>query len=374
MNREKRWNDVGLIFYLALVAPLLLTDSGMKFAESLLNNKDMFNFVAPIVGVLLAFSTSDLIGYLFNTIFIFFWNFSSNYKTVFVFSADKKGKFRFKPEFGGYSLEWKKIKYDFADKLRERANRVEDDRLGNYSPDVVLSYFWQQASKPLVEWVQRRHTVFYKGWTIISTMTIAMLISVWLIISVNLGWTTSNWFVLIVFVVLAWFIAYNAQIARTEAWQLMDLWASEAFDPEIKKAVKEINDSLSSKAEHSKAADFQYPIGKPRFKVMRVDDVKARNAKNDKRLFYFDNDVDIVATTISKKHVETSHFHTANVESYYVVSGKLLLVVDGQNIWLNKGDFITVYPGVCHHFETTSQTVVFLAIKKEPGLMDKQPC
>ena len=113
---------------------------------------------------------------------------------------------------------------------------------------------------------------------------------------------------------------------------------------------------------------------KPSFKVMRVNDVKVRDAEHDRRLYYFDDTVDMVVVTNSKRHVEPSHLHTMNTEIYYVVRGELLVNVEGQDLWLNEGDLVIVNPGACHHFETTDEEVMFIAIKKEPGLDDKKSC
>ena len=110
------------------------------------------------------------------------------------------------------------------------------------------------------------------------------------------------------------------------------------------------------------------------FKVMRANEVKVRDAENDRRLYYFDSDVDIVVTTISQTHIEPPHLHTVNTESYYVLRGKLLVSVEGQDVWLSDGDLLIVHSGACHHFETTEEEVVFLAIKKESGLDDKESC
>ena len=107
---------------------------------------------------------------------------------------------------------------------------------------------------------------------------------------------------------------------------------------------------------------------------MKANEVKVREAEGDRRLFYFDDTVDIVLVTNTKRHVEPAHLHTQNTEIYYVIEGKLLLSVDGQKHWLKAGDLATVYPGACHHFETTDDQVVFMAIKKESGVFDKELC
>jgi len=112
----------------------------------------------------------------------------------------------------------------------------------------------------------------------------------------------------------------------------------------------------------------------PAYRVMRANDVKVRDGEDDRRLFYFDDTVDIVVVTGTNQHVEPAHRHTQNTEIYYVIQGSLLLVVDGRQLCLNEGDLVTVYPGACHHFETAGEQVVFMAIKKEPGLLDKELC
>jgi quercetin dioxygenase-like cupin family protein len=129
------------------------------------------------------------------------------------------------------------------------------------------------------------------------------------------------------------------------------------------------NITLLVSPEHEKVNEL-----KPSFKVMRVNDVKVRDAENDQRLYYFDDTVDMVVVTSSKRHIESAHLHMMNTEIYYVVRGKLLVNVEGQDIWLNEGDLVLVNPGACHHFETTDEEVMFIAVKKEPGLDDKKSC
>jgi quercetin dioxygenase-like cupin family protein len=107
---------------------------------------------------------------------------------------------------------------------------------------------------------------------------------------------------------------------------------------------------------------------------MRLNNVQVRDSENDRRLFYCDDTVDIVVVTGFRRHVEPPHLHTRNTEVYYVICGKLLLNVEGRAYWLHEGDLLHVGPGACHHFETTDEEVVFMAIKKEPRLKDKKAC
>jgi quercetin dioxygenase-like cupin family protein len=365
MTREQRWKNTGALFCVVFVTALLLTNSGMQLVQGLQGNVDLSGVALTIFGLGLAFFTSESIGFLFSSLSVFlFWN-------------AKGGR---KPGFGGYSTEWRRLTYDFKGEIvkryqttaaepgpKEQTSAVLRDSWEHYTPDVFLSYFWQQAPLPLVEWVSRRHSAFFSGLASILAIGVALLLSAGLIIGFGMGWTTGTVSVFVVSAVLAMAFGYNAQAARTEAWQMIDLWMRGAFDPKMQKAIRDIMKRFTVKQEETDNS-------KPSFKVMRVNDVKVRSRENDQRLYYFDSDVDMVATTISKRHVEPSHLHTRATETYYVIRGRLLVNVEGQDIWLNEGDLILVNSGACHHFETTEETVMFLATKRESGLGDKKLC
>lgn len=110
------------------------------------------------------------------------------------------------------------------------------------------------------------------------------------------------------------------------------------------------------------------------YAIMRRGDVKLRDTESDQRLYYFDEQVDLTMVTSHKSHVEPAHLHSENFESYLVIQGKMILNIEGEAIWLYQGDMVRVNPGICHHFETTDEKVVFIAIKKISGLKDKESC
>ena len=110
------------------------------------------------------------------------------------------------------------------------------------------------------------------------------------------------------------------------------------------------------------------------FRVLGAAAVNRREHPGDSRLYYCDQDIDVVVTTMRKRHVEPPHKHRRNTESYYVVRGSLIMHVEGAVETLGEGDMMVIPPGVCHSFETTDEEVCFLAIKKIPLLKDKQPC
>ena len=107
---------------------------------------------------------------------------------------------------------------------------------------------------------------------------------------------------------------------------------------------------------------------------MRCDDVPVRTTKSDQRSYYFDEHVDLVLVNSTTQHKEPPHLHSDNYESYILISGRMIINIEGEEILLQEGDLVTINPGACHHFETMDEEVVFMAIKKEPGLDDKEMC
>ena len=111
-----------------------------------------------------------------------------------------------------------------------------------------------------------------------------------------------------------------------------------------------------------------------KYTLMRAEEVNARRAAREQRLYYCDSDVDLVATTMARKHVEPPHLHTENTETYYVIRGILILRVEREQLILKEGDLVVIPSNVCHSFETGDAEVSFLAIKRYPLLKDKKLC
>lgn len=112
----------------------------------------------------------------------------------------------------------------------------------------------------------------------------------------------------------------------------------------------------------------------PVFTLIRAGEAQLRERDDEQRRYYFNDLIDLVLVTSAKKHCEPSHLHKLNQETYYVIRGELWMNIAGRDLHLYAGDLVVVPPGVCHRFETTGDEVIFLALKKEPGLKDKRPC
>lgn len=145
MERELRYKVSGILFYLIFIMNAVLTVKGHDFVLRIIDqilNPQANNVpsIVPLVSVLLvggtALFTSDAIGYLFGSIFVFCWN-----------------------SFGGERLQWRKIGYDLQSQL-SRLNIVDQSHYYKDYKDVVFNYFWQQNPDSIIQWAVRRDTAF----------------------------------------------------------------------------------------------------------------------------------------------------------------------------------------------------------------------
>jgi len=92
MTRELKLAAAGILFYLVFALNLLVTQSSQNLLGAPLsyskttspqsNSVDIYQGVTAVVGVGALFFTSDSIGYLFGSIYIFFWSNCSGIKPV----------------------------------------------------------------------------------------------------------------------------------------------------------------------------------------------------------------------------------------------------------------------------------------------------
>jgi quercetin dioxygenase-like cupin family protein len=354
MERDKRAKYCGIYFYIFLLSTILLSEKGSKTAVSFIESTNVNQALIAIIGLGLTFFSLEPIGYLFNSIHHFFWNFP---KKIWY-------------HFSGYAAEWSLMDIKINEKFYQLSNvdSIKRNQKEKYDPDVILSYFWQQANKFIVDWVSRRHTAFFTGMSIVVSIFCGCFLSIVLISTFQLGFVNSLAYVYIIAFILQIIHLISAYSARYEARNMISLWINSAFDDNTKNAISKINGLFCSSNTITKNK-----ITSP-YCILRNEDIKKIYKPNDIREYYFSEKVDIVSTTISKKHIEKSHYHSSNKESYFIIQGVLYIFINSQSFKLLKGDLITIEPNVCHHFETTDETVIFLAIKKEIGIDDKVPC
>jgi len=219
MIREQRFRYVGTVFYFTFLLNLLLTDTGLKFGSTLFSDSSQIQVFITALSLGALFFTSDAIGYLLSTIIRFAWN-------LWGYLAGD----------GGYSREWKKklripIKENIIKSLSEKPKEEQPNEnesiqvaLNKYHYDVFVSYFWQRAPKPILEWVTRRHSAMFINWSCILSITLSYCIFIIIILTQKLGWTDLNTIFCIFNSFLFFALLFLSHIARREAWQMVDFW------------------------------------------------------------------------------------------------------------------------------------------------------
>lgn len=80
MTREFRLRPAGLLFYSIIALNLLLSDAARHYILNLMSagsESGLFQSVVAVLSVGFLVFTSDVIGYVFSSIDVFFWNLSN---------------------------------------------------------------------------------------------------------------------------------------------------------------------------------------------------------------------------------------------------------------------------------------------------------
>lgn len=239
MNRELRLKVAGMLFYVILTLNLAFSTKGSKFFSGLScgpGNSGAYQAIAAIVGAGAVLFTSEAIGYLFTSIHVFLWN--------IIRGGFEKG-------LGGYSGEWKRLSYDpklyitelYKDSIDSgqlKQDKEFDKLVGTYNRDVFLSTIWLRAPKEIVDWATRRYTAFFLGMATLLSLFMGLLISIIAIKKLNMDWTTMNDCIFVLVSMFCAIVFCNAQYARNEARQIIDLWLAENLNPQFKAIMKKV--------------------------------------------------------------------------------------------------------------------------------------
>jgi len=223
MSREIRQNLSGTLFLLFFAINAAVTNKSIDFLRALstqTNAPNIYQVIVAIFGLVAILLTSHAVGYIFNSAYLFWY-----------------AKIKSRKKQGGsfYSVEWGFLSYDIKNLLSQKYNKTLSENEGDqhakfdkqwldYEPDVFLSFFWQQAPEPLVSWVSRRHTAFFAGMTNYLSIICGILLSYGIIFYFDLGWSYIHIGVGLCSLYALFAMYSNAQHARKEARQLIDLW------------------------------------------------------------------------------------------------------------------------------------------------------
>lgn len=82
--------------------------------------------------------------------------------------------------------------------------------------------------------------------------------------------------------------------------------------------------------------------------------------------------------TVGFDHVQISqgaalkpHTHAASDSFIYILKGKAIVMLDGQNSYVKAGDTIYISAGTSHGFSTPDEAVVLLSVQSPPIYPDQ---
>jgi len=233
MPREMRWRTAGILFYLILVLSLMVTQVGQDFIRNLFYSfakADIYQVVLTILGTGLVLFSSDAIGFMFSTMVLFFW----------------EGKFR--PGRGGYSSEWlRRTSYNIKDIIIEQyknapkttkiesLHKIFEKQWETYNPDIFLTFIWQFAPRYIDDWDTRKYSSFFTDLSTITGMFFGLVLSALIIWVWHMGFTLTHLIILLVSLAWIYMLWRNAQYARQEAWQMVDMWIAGFINPRLRK-------------------------------------------------------------------------------------------------------------------------------------------
>lgn len=240
MTRELRLKLAGILFYLIFALNLAVSAKGIEFLIALPSGSEgsgTYQAIAAVLGLGALLFTTEAIGYIFSNLHLIWWNII-------------RGKF--KHEKAGYSAEWENLGYNMKNTIIDNydlsihqaggeAHQKFERQFKSYTPDVFLSYFWQQAPKGIVDWAMRRNTAYFSGCSTVTGLVLALILSGWIIHKCGFGWTDWNTSILVSTLFLSAIVYWNAQHSRKEAWQIIDLYLAEKFNSRFKQVLNQID-------------------------------------------------------------------------------------------------------------------------------------
>jgi hypothetical protein len=224
MERELRFKIAGLLFYMAAGTILVSTTRATDFIRLLAVGGQSNGYLGPVVaavGVGAAIFTSEAVGFIFNALPLGWWR---------VFHG------------GFYPGEWRTLTRDPKQIVKSRCDSrgeasLPDALLGNTSSDVFLSFLWQQGPQHVVDWVTRRYTAFHTGFASSLGIWLGCALSASTVVKYDLGGRYLTWTIFAVWVLVGVVLMINAQYARRDARQMVDLWLAGEVDPNLRYAL-----------------------------------------------------------------------------------------------------------------------------------------
>ncbi len=232
MERDFRFRISGVIFFIITLLHLALTDHGKDFISDITNKPDTFQLIIAITSAVFLLFTSDSIGFIFSTLFLFIFNLRGGYAGLYTRRLGNLNKF----VVDIYNEMKLRLPKDY---LSEEFGK----RLKKYNTEHFLIYFlWHRpngASDNLSKWVERRHTAYFTSYSFMVAATIATLFSSWIIWDYVLGFTPINVTIFIITGIIFAVLVWNGERAMQDAIAVTDLHIAGFINPRVKKILKQ---------------------------------------------------------------------------------------------------------------------------------------
>lgn len=227
MERNFRFRISGVAFFVIIFIHLALTVEGKQFISDLIVKPDEFQImVAVISGVFLIFA-SDAAGYIFSSIFLFFFNLQGGYAGIYKRHLGDLNDF-FIDGYNESKLELPKAS----------SHEKFSKRWGKYNTEHSLIYFlWHRhdgVSDNLNDWIERRHTAFFTSFSSITAAVIATAIAGLAARAYNLHFNSQNLITFAVTLVICIIIGFNGIYAMRDAVAITDLHVAGFVNPRVR--------------------------------------------------------------------------------------------------------------------------------------------
>ncbi len=233
MGREFRFRVSGAIFFIITLLHLFVTRDGKALVINIVTSPNDLQVLITIASGAFIFFASDSIGYIFSTIFLFFFN-----TIVGGYAGIYKKKIR---DLGKYITEtYDEMKVTSLD---DKYSKIFRKRLQlNNTEHIFVYFFWNckdGANEYLQQWIERRHTAYFTSYGTVIAIIAATIISNIVITSLNWTPTSSNFVIFISSFVFVLISIVAGELAMKDSISILNLHLASFINPKIIKIIQE---------------------------------------------------------------------------------------------------------------------------------------
>ncbi len=234
MDRKFRFRVSGLAFFIILLLHLIFTGKGSSWVSGLTKNIDQFQVIITVASGFFIFFTTDFIGFIFSSIFQFYFNCLGGYNKWFTKQIGNLNEL---------------ILNDYQNPIFSNEENIQRKELNHRwkesnAEQFLIYFFWHRpdgVSEHLNDWIERRQTAYFTSCTFFTAALISTFFSIFIICKHNLGWAEGNTWVLMLTIIMVILIISNGNKAKQDAVAVTELYIEGSINPKF----QEILDNYS---------------------------------------------------------------------------------------------------------------------------------